>query len=176
MESISKKNRRGFLEQATYALSALLALALALPGIGAFLSPLRKRRAQKREAPSLRVAKLSQLTVGVPARVDVVTDVVDAWTRQTGVSLGSAWLLRKENDEVQAFSSVCPHLGCAIEFQPPAERFSCPCHASAFSLDGQVLSGPSPRPMDELRASVQDEWVYLTYIRYKQGLPSAEEA
>jgi len=38
-------------------------------------------------------------------------------------------------------STTCTHLGCQLT--PGPQGFECPCHASRFDLDGQVLKGPA---------------------------------
>jgi cytochrome b6-f complex iron-sulfur subunit len=49
-----------------------------------------------------------------------------------------------------AMSSVCTHLGCITRYQFDSKQIACPCHGSRFNLDGEVLSGPAPRPLDWL--------------------------
>ncbi|MCA9127555.1 MAG: Rieske (2Fe-2S) protein [Planctomycetales bacterium] len=41
-----------------------------------------------------------------------------------------------------ALSSVCPHLGCAVHWEPQNERFFCPCHNGAFDVAGRATAGP----------------------------------
>ena len=41
-----------------------------------------------------------------------------------------------------ALSSVCPHLGCQVHWEPANDRFFCPCHNGAFDPNGKPLSGP----------------------------------
>jgi cytochrome b6-f complex iron-sulfur subunit len=50
---------------------------------------------------------------------------------------------------LQALSLVCPHLGCLV--QPDKEGFTCPCHGSKYSLDGEYRSGPANQSLAELR-------------------------
>lgn len=45
-----------------------------------------------------------------------------------------------------AISSVCTHLGCNVR-HVPGDGFACPCHGSLFDANGQVIRGPSPRPL-----------------------------
>lgn len=45
-----------------------------------------------------------------------------------------------------AISSVCPHLGCNVRYAE-GQGFNCPCHGSRFDANGQVVSGPAPRPL-----------------------------
>lgn len=55
------------------------------------------------------------------------------------------FLVRKDNG-FRAMSGVCTHLGCTVNRDHAGYR--CPCHGSVFDDDGQVLSGPAPRPLD----------------------------
>ncbi len=63
---------------------------------------------------------------------------------------GSAWLVLRPAGELVAFDPRCPHARCAYEWTDEA-TFSCLCHDARFDLDGNVLSGPPPRPLDEFR-------------------------
>lgn len=59
---------------------------------------------------------------------------------------------------VYAMSSVCTHLGCIIQYrkaQGQTEGFFCPCHGSAFSIDGKVVGGPAPRPLDRVEVKLE---------------------
>ncbi len=37
----------------------------------------------------------------------------------------------------------CPHLGCALKYNPQEHSWDCPCHGSRFAEDGQLLNGPA---------------------------------
>lgn len=37
----------------------------------------------------------------------------------------------------------CPHLGCALKWNPHERSWDCPCHGSRFSEDGTLLDNPS---------------------------------
>ena len=41
--------------------------------------------------------------------------------------------------------SICRHLGCTPNWSQDKQAFLCPCHGSIFSIEGNVLGGPSPR-------------------------------
>jgi Rieske Fe-S protein len=73
---------------------------------------------------------------------------------------GSAWLVLREADELVAFDPNCPHANCAYEWTDE-RQFSCVCHEAFFDLDGNVISGPPRRPLDEYRARVIDGRVEL---------------
>lgn len=110
-----------------------------------------------------------------PTKVDLIADPVDAWNRTVGVKVGSAWVV-ESGGELIAMSTVCPHLGCAIDFDKEGGRFVCPCHDSFFDLDGKATEGPSPRDMDRLDLVTEDRLVRVRYERFKQGVDTKEPA
>ncbi len=66
-------------------------------------------------------------------------------------------LIRRDNEkDFICFSSSCPHLGCAVSWDPPTQRFKCACHGGAFDLDGNVVAGPPPSPLPRLPWKVED--------------------
>lgn len=62
-------------------------------------------------------------------------------------------VVRTSDTEATAFSAVCPHQGCNVE--PDGERFSCPCHGSRFTLDGEVERGPAESPLQPFAVRVE---------------------
>lgn len=48
----------------------------------------------------------------------------------------------------------CPHLGCTVPWQPAEHQFHCPCHGSIYEINGDRVSGPTPRPLDLMKVSV----------------------
>jgi menaquinol-cytochrome c reductase iron-sulfur subunit len=121
----------------------------------------------------IKVGRSSLFKSGEPVKVDVFADKRDAWNRIVQVKVGSAWVLR-EGDALRAYSSVCPHLGCAVDYEPDATRFKCPCHHSSFSVEGKVEGGPSPRAMDQLELEEKDGVVSVRYERFRQGITKKE--
>jgi cytochrome b6-f complex iron-sulfur subunit len=47
-----------------------------------------------------------------------------------------------EAEDFVALSSVCPHLGCQVHWEPHNDRFFCPCHNGVFDPTGKAVSGP----------------------------------
>ena len=37
----------------------------------------------------------------------------------------------------------CPHMGCALKYNPREGSWDCPCHGSRFGTDGKLLDGPA---------------------------------
>ena len=57
----------------------------------------------------------------------------------------------------RALSAVCTHLGCITRYQPDREIIACPCHGSQFTLAGDVVAGPAPRPLRWLQMSLSEK-------------------
>ncbi len=66
----------------------------------------------------------------------------------TAIPNGGFYLACLEDGGFLALSRICTHLGCSIPWSEEKQRFICPCHGSTFSLTGEVLNAPAPRPMD----------------------------
>ena len=92
---------------------------------------------------------------GTPVPVTVLDDIVDAWNRFKNVPAGSIWLRKVGDGPILAFNSICPHLGCSVDFRTAEQDFFCPCHTSAFALDGKKTNDVPPRDMDGLEVSMR---------------------
>jgi Rieske Fe-S protein len=86
-------------------------------------------------------------------------------------------VFRDDAGTVRAFTTTCPHLGCAVDYDAAADKFRCPCHKSQFDRDGMRVSGPAKRGLDPLPTTVDDEGnVRVRFLRFKPDVPDREEA
>lgn len=99
------------------------------------------------------VARLDGLEVGAPRQVEYQELVPDAWA--TIRRRKNVWLVRDGEDQVAAFDPNCTHLGCPYGWDGERGAFVCPCHGGVFDIEGQVLEGPPPRPLDRLEVQVE---------------------
>lgn len=75
-------------------------------------------------------------------------------------------LIHLEEDEWRAFEQKCTHLSCAVVYRDEVKKIECPCHNGWFSADtGEVLQGPPPRDLPQLKVVVRDEKVYVTAFK-----------
>jgi len=72
---------------------------------------------------------------------------------------GKFYLCRLEDGGFLAVSRKCTHLGCTVPWVDKEKKFSCPCHASAFDIRGEVISPPAPRALDIYRLTVENNIV-----------------
>ncbi|KRD10348.1 FAD-dependent oxidoreductase [Flavobacterium sp. Root901] len=58
---------------------------------------------------------------------------------------------RDYDNTLKAFSAVCPHLGCIVQWNNDEKSFDCPCHGSRFATDGTVINGPADADLSPLQ-------------------------
>src|SRR5271165_3609725 len=162
-----KPGRRDALRTLAMAGGAVGCAALAVPSVRVLVAPASEGAGGGVWIPTVRFDGLQQQE---PKRVVLVSDHRDAWTLEKSVQLGAIWLMRV-GELVRAWSTTCPHLGCAIDRSANSPGFNCPCHDSSFDPDGRRLSGPSPRDMDTLATRVHEGVVLVEFHRYRQGTP-----
>jgi cytochrome b6-f complex iron-sulfur subunit len=66
----------------------------------------------------------------------------------TPVEAGRFYLVHLPEGGYLAVYRRCTHLGCAVPYDLASGKFICPCHGSEFTMDGDVLNQPAPRPLD----------------------------
>jgi glycine/D-amino acid oxidase-like deaminating enzyme/nitrite reductase/ring-hydroxylating ferredoxin subunit len=57
---------------------------------------------------------------------------------------------RDESGALHVLSPVCQHLYCHVSWNPAERTWDCPCHGSRYSGEGQVLEGPTVKPLRRL--------------------------
>ena len=56
------------------------------------------------------------------------------------------WIVRTPTG-FYALWARCTHLGCTPNWWGDQNRFKCPCHGSNYTIGGDVIAGPAPRPL-----------------------------
>lgn len=89
---------------------------------------------------------------------EVVAGVLEEFEPGTvsHVQKGRFYIVRQEDGGVLALWQRCPHLGCTVPWRESENQFNCPCHSSFFNRQGEVTSGPAPRPMDLFPVSLEE--------------------
>jgi arsenite oxidase small subunit len=116
----------------------------------------------KQGFPKLKVANLKQLQINVPVFFNYPLDNEPSVLVKLGVKAEGAV---GPDGDIVAFSQICQHLGCIYAFQKPGTAPSCNssynapkpvgyccCHGTIYDLvnAGEVVSGPSPRPVPQV--------------------------
>lgn len=79
------------------------------------------------------------------------------------VKFGSrpALLVRVGETEFRAFSAICTHLNCTVQFQESNRQIWCACHNGFYDLNGKVVSGPPPAPLEEFAVRLRGDDVVI---------------
>ncbi len=146
-------SRRKFLVRLSVITGSIGAVLVAVPSV-AFLLGLRK-------SPQIwrTIGKLDDFTVGSTVNVSFEDPSPLPWAGVTAQA--TAWLRRVNDQEFIAFSTICTHLGCPVRWLATADLFMCPCHGGVFYADGQVASGPPPKPLNRYPVRVNNNEVQI---------------
>ena len=161
--------RRGFIKFLCFVIGGIVSAVPFGAGIWAYINPLTREKGVDGDG-FLKITSLDAIPDdGTPAKFSVIADKEDAWNKFKNISVGAIYL-RKEAGKVKALHTVCPHLGCFIDYRSTKSDFFCPCHNSNFKLDGSIVSGVSPRPMDPLEIEIRNKVeVWVKFQNFQPG-------
>jgi quinol---cytochrome c reductase iron-sulfur subunit, bacillus type len=154
-------SRRRFHTGIIYGLWGLIVAALGGQSLAYLLVPSRVRR----EDEWIEAGDVSHLMAGVPAELTFRRNRVDGW--RVASEKTTVWAVKTDETHVTAFAPQCTHLGCAYHWEQSRMQFLCPCHNSVFSVTGDVVDGPAPRPLDRYDTKVMDNKLLIGPLRPK---------
>ena len=73
-----------------------------------------------------------------------------------------AILIRTAAGELRAFSAVCTHLNCTVQYRPDLSQIWCACHNGHFDLNGKNVEGPPPRPLDSFVVNARGNQIVVS--------------
>lgn len=155
--------RRGFLKWMVGALTGVMGLVLGLPYLRTVVNSAPLKKLSYTE-----VGDVGALSVGQPQDMNFQMRSVDAFLRQEVTR--SVWVIKHSADQFTVFSPICTHLGCHFKWNAQSRHFECPCHGSVFTIDGKVVGGPAPRPLDALPHKIENGKLYVEWERFEVGV------
>jgi cytochrome b6-f complex iron-sulfur subunit len=72
-----------------------------------------------------------------------------------------AVLINRPDKGFIVLSRTCTHLGCLVEYHHAQLLLICPCHAGTYDLEGNVLSGPPPKPLTAIPFRIEGENIVI---------------
>lgn len=148
-------NRRSFILQVIYVFGGIVAVLVSIPVIGVLFQPLLRKIPNKWRS----VGKVNSFNVGETVLVRFTNSSPLPWT---GVTENTAsWLRRISEDQFDAFSVNCAHLGCPVKWLPDARLFMCPCHGGVYYEDGSYAAGPPPRGLYKYPVRIRNNEVEI---------------
>ena len=71
-------------------------------------------------------------------------------------------LVQAPSGEYRAFSAICTHLDCTVQYRPDEKLIWCACHNGRYDLSGRNVSGPPPRPLEEFKVNVRGDEIVVS--------------
>jgi menaquinol-cytochrome c reductase iron-sulfur subunit len=161
-EVAASASRRQWLSRWFWSAVALVTAGLVGPLVGYFVGPLLRRRADTR----VRLGAVDDFPANQPQKVEFVLRQRDGWVTEEGRR--AAWVVRRGAD-VQVFDPRCTHLGCAYHWHAATSQFLCPCHDGLYDIEGRVVGGPPPRPLDIYPATVEGRDLFVVPTPRRRG-------
>jgi nitrite reductase/ring-hydroxylating ferredoxin subunit/uncharacterized membrane protein YphA (DoxX/SURF4 family) len=132
-------DRRGFIR-----ISSIAALSVGAVGLGRLFP---KQAAVAVSAGPAKIIEDSALAVGK----------IHNFTSKSG----SPAVLFKSKTGVYAYSAVCTHEGCTVQYNSASKNLQCGCHGAVFDpgKGGKVLTGPTNKPLPKIKVAVEGPWI-----------------
>lgn len=71
-------------------------------------------------------------------------------------------LVRTPTGNLQAFSAICTHLACTVQYRADLNHIWCACHNGHYDLNGKNIAGPPPRPLEKYEVNVRGDHVVVS--------------
>ncbi|MEE8121347.1 MAG: ubiquinol-cytochrome c reductase iron-sulfur subunit [Anaerolineales bacterium] len=147
--------RRQFLSFITGAIATFLAAAYTVPAIAYILGDSLRQQAEQ----WIPLGSVAKVELGTPTLFKAKIERSTGWiTSDKDISV---YILTQNGRDFVAMSNICTHLGCRVRWISDLEQFFCPCHVGVFDKQGNVVSGPPPRPLDRYPIKVEQDHISI---------------
>ena len=107
----------------------------------------------------IRLGPTSKVELGTPTLFTISLQTQTGWIENTQEL--SVYVLTTDGRTYIAMSNICTHLGCRVRWIAEQDEFFCHCHNGQFDLNGNVIGGPPPRPLDRYDVKVENDQLYI---------------
>jgi Rieske Fe-S protein len=151
--------RNDFVKGVVGVLGLTMGLVVGIPAIGYILSPALKTTTGEAWIP---LGPLDAYPLDIPTLFTFTRTKVNGWEKTTN-SIG-VYVLRKSDTDALVLSNVCTHLSCRVIWHEDVVNYICPCHDGHFGINGEIISGPQPRPLDPYETKVEEGNLFIHYV------------
>lgn len=151
--------RREFVTIVTATVGTVMGAAIVVPSISYVIAPALQVQVSDSWIP---MGPVENFPIGVPTLVNFVRTKINGWEK-TATSYG-VYIVRHEGDVIKSLSNICTHLSCRVNWNETTNEYICPCHDAAFDINGAIVDGPQPRPLDEYENKIEEGVVYIHFV------------
>ena len=145
MSGSHEMSRRDFIKVTTGIVGGVIGAAIGLPTIFYLIDPALQEGGKD---IWVSIGKFEDMQVGVPYPFSFTRVQVNGWERTSNSFGGFAVRKSDKYEDLVILNSRCTHLSCTVNWNAEGRVFLCPCHDASFGIEGEVLDGPPPRPLD----------------------------
>ena len=73
-------------------------------------------------------------------------------------------LINTPAGELRAFTAICTHLACTVQYRADLVQIWCACHNGHYNLHGINVAGPPPRPLAPYKVNIKNGKVFVSVI------------
>ena len=85
-----------------------------------------------------------------PQKLEDLSDIKNNESRIIKYEGHSIALYKDTAGKLHAVNQACTHLACSVSWNNTEKTWECPCHGSRFGIDGQVLTAPARKGLEQI--------------------------
>lgn len=159
MPSSPHMSRREFVTIVTAAAGTVMGAVIGIPAIGYLIAPSLQKVTADVWIP---VGPTANYPVGTPTLFNFNRTKINGWEKT--VNSYGVYISQHEDGSFLALSNKCTHLSCRVNWKPDSSAYICPCHDAYFDINGQIIKGPQPRPLDSYETKVEADTLYIHFV------------
>ncbi len=110
--------------------------------------------------PEVSESETNSVTLSVAAdQVPLNSGLIFKFGNRPGI------LIRTPSGELRAFTAICTHLACTVQYRPDLSHIWCACHNGHFDRHGINIGGPPPRPLEPYVVNVRGDQIVVSTRR-----------
>jgi Rieske Fe-S protein len=156
MGETDELSRRNFMQAAIWGMGGLIGIGF---GVSAVVYVVGHSLQGQQTQTWVHLGPTSKVEQGVPTLFTFNLQTQTGWISSTEEV--SVYILTTDGRTYIAMSNICTHLGCHVRWIQDQNEFICPCHNGQFNIDGEVIAGPPPRPLDRYNVKVENDQLFV---------------
>lgn len=152
-------SRREFVGIVTAFAGTVMGAIIGIPAIGYLIAPALTRSSSDAWIPA---GSLENFPVNIPTLFNFNRTKVNGWEKT--VNSYGVYIIRREDGSFLALSNNCTHLSCRVNWTEDVDAYICPCHDAYFAIDGQIIKGPQPRPLDPYETKIEENNLFIHFV------------
>ncbi len=159
MPKSPQMSRKEFVGIVTAAVGSVMGVLVGIPTISYLITPALTKESADVWIPA---GPVENYPVAVPTLFNFNRTKVNGWEKT--VNSYGVYILHNEDGSFLALSNKCTHLSCRVNWKTDESAYICPCHDAYFAIDGQIISGPQPRPLDQYETKVEENTLFIHFM------------